>query len=194
MTRLGALTSGTDIDPWTRQKDFNAEIGIKAEIGHHFSSVAPVSQRIYGGGIYLYTDEVITNIIVCVEVAGAGTAPTNLKLGLWSSAATPVCLAVTADLAADTRWTASTSYKVCALTAPYTILASGLFYAAFWINGTFATTNLQLITSYGSGQFAAQIGSAKQRFGSVKTGATTMAVAETGTYAVSGSMPWLGVS
>ncbi len=192
-TRLGALASSLDVDQWTRAKDRAAAFGLKGEPLPPYAATGgvPTTQVVYGIADYFYVDEVVTNIVVSVTLAAAGTAPTSLKLGLWSSAATPVCLAVTADLASDARWT-FTGWKENALSSPYTILASGIHYLAFWINGVFATTNVQLAISAVSGTFGREIGANARRSASLKSPATTMAVSETGTYGILSNMPFLG--
>jgi hypothetical protein len=186
--RVSALSSAG-----VRDVDLATALGIIADSGPPVGGAVQTSQAVNFGAVYLYAGESIANIIVCVTTAGSGTAPTSLKLGLWSSAATPVCLAVTADLASDSRWT-SAGQKVCALTGAYSVVTSGIYYPCFWINGTFASTNVQIMTIVASGQFGGQIGSGARRSGALKTGATTMAVADTGTYALAGNSPWLAVS
>lgn len=155
-------------------------------------SFNPTSQLVHAIAHFLYKGEKITNVVAHVQTAAAGTAPTGLKLGIWSSAATPVCVAATADLAADARWT-SQSFKVNALTATYVVPSDGIYYAVFWMNGAFGTTNLGLTCANGSGQVGNAIGTGKQLGGSVKAAATTMSVSDTGTYGV-GVTPWLALN
>jgi hypothetical protein len=202
--QLGAAPSATtdaatknyvDTGLWSRAKDFYAAVGgtfspVFVPVGGNPQS----SQTIHGMAVYLYAGETVTNVICCVTIAGAGTAPTALKLGVWSSAATPVCLAVTADLATDSRWTSGTGWKVNALSSAYVVPSSGIYYLAFWINGAFATTNMSLSVSVPNLGPSQPIGSNPRMLGTLKTGATTMAVADTGTYGSTGSVTALGWS
>lgn len=178
-----------------RDRDLRAAIGIKSSVFPAYSAAGavPVSQTIYGVGCYLYAGETVTNIVSCVTTAAVGTAPTSLKLGLWSSATTPVCLAVTAELSGSANWT-STGWKNSALSSAYSVPSTGLYFAAFWINGVFGTTNLQIATGGVSGTFGGMATSGARRYGNVKTAATTMVAADTGAYGLSGTCPWLGVS
>jgi hypothetical protein len=178
----------------TRRPDYLAAIGGSfSPMQVASNSASPTSQSVSGVAVYLYANETVTNVLCGVVTAGAGTAPTALKLGVWSSAATPACLSVTSDLASDSRWTTQ-GWKVNALSSAYVVPTSGIYYLVFWINGTFATTNVSLATTAAGGYAGAPIGSNPRMFGSLKTSATTMAVSDTGTYAAAGGIPVLGWS
>jgi hypothetical protein len=182
----------TDLSAMGDGLEANARFGFLAKTGEPIGQAAITTQVVAAGGLLLHAGQVITNIIVCAQVAGIGAGvPTSLKLGLWSSAATPVCLAVTAELKDDARWL-SQGWKVCALTAPYTIPTTDIYYPCFWENGAF-TTPLQLVISHSPGAYNTPIGSGKRMATSLKT-TTTMAVSDTGTYAQAGSIPLLAVS
>jgi hypothetical protein len=192
-TTLGSVVSTTNVDPWTREGDRLAALGPIAHTGMIAGSGNPASQTVHGGGLYLYNGETVTNIVVFVQTAATGAAPTSLKLGLWSSAGTPVCLAVTAELNSDARWT-SQGYKVNALTAALPITSSALYYPVFWINGAFGGTNVALSNHYGgSGVVGGAISGFKQWGGSIKAGTATMAVNDTGTYGNAASF-WFAVT
>ncbi len=170
----------------SRLEDFAADTGIIAQPTLTLvTGAAAATQVIYGTGVHLYAGESITNIIVNVTTAGAGTTPTNLRLGLWNSAATPVCVANTPDIAATGSLT-SNGYKVTAISAgPYVVPASGLYYAAVWQNGAFGSTPVAFSVINQSGPQANTIVT-KAPFVQLKTGATTMAVGDTGTYGTGG--------
>ncbi len=152
------------------------------------------SGQMHAGAVYLFAGEVVANLGVDVQVAATGAAPTLIKLGLWTSAATPACVAVTADLSADTKWT-STGKKVFALTGSYTVPTSGIYYIAILKNGAFGGTDVSLgqatpaTVSSGS-----PVGSNPYSFTLFGTGKTNMAVADTATYATSGRPYWFMAS
>lgn len=195
MTTLGATGSAMNVDPWARQADLTTALGFIATSFPPFTATsvaALASQRNYASGLYLYAGETITNVCCCVTTAGAGTAPTSIKLGLWSSASPAVCLALTSNLAADARWT-SLGWKVNALTAPYSVTTSGLYYASLWTDGAFGTTPLQLAVGATDGAFGGPLGAGPYKNWQ-KSSIATLTVADTATYATGGNQPWLGVS
>jgi hypothetical protein len=188
-TPFGGLHSTLDVNPWTRYRDLLGALGVLSwPLGIPTSGAIPTSQAVLGLAHYLYRDEVVSNLSVPVQTAGAGTAPTAIKLGVWSSAATPACLAVTAELRADASWN-STGWKMFALASRLTIPSDGLYYGAFLQNGSFGTTNIQLAQAGVVAVVGNPIGSGRRLYGSLKTGATDMAVTDTGTYAQAGSVP-----
>lgn len=190
--RFGAITSSSDASPFTRQRDLDAALTVNTGPYAPIAAANPTSQNIYGLAHYLYSGETVTNIAVCVQTAASGAAPSNIKLGLWDSG-TPTCLAVTSDLASDSRWT-SQGWKVCALTSPYAITSDGVYYLAFWINGAFGGTNVSLVYVTASGPWGTAVGAGKRRAGTLKTGATSMAASDTGTYGQAGNVPLMGWS
>lgn len=197
MTRFGAITTGTNVDPWTRRKDFLAAMGLLAEPWPNDASAGTAAvaanQQIHAAAVYLYNGETVTNIIVCVTTAASGAAPSLIKLGLWSSAATPACLAVTADLKSDSRWT-STGYKVCALSSPYAVTSSGIYYPVYLQNGAFGGTNVQFKLGASLASPGAAIGSNPQFGGTLGTGKTSMDVNDTGAYSTTTANLWIAVS
>ena len=195
MAGISVTPQPSTLDPMRRRSDLWNALGVIAvsEPGlTNQGGVNPTSQTIVAGAIYLYAGQAITNIIVGVQTAGTSTAPTGIYLGLWDSASTPNCLAATANLAADARWT-SQGWKVNALSAAYTPTTSGIYYAAFLQNGAFAGTNLGVASSQGSGGTSATLVSARP-WTALGTGKTTMAALDTGTYSVAGSIPCFAVS
>ena len=176
-----------------REKDRLGALGILSSGGPMTSTLTPTSQSVHAYSHYLYAGETITNVIVAVQTAASGTAPSNIKLGLWNSLPSPVCIAVTPELASDARWT-SQGYKVCALTTPFVVATSGIYYGVFWQNGTFSVTNPILSGVLGGQGFVgASTGVGPPLGGALKTGATTMAVNDTGTYSAV-AMPWVSLS
>jgi hypothetical protein len=192
--KFGGVGENVVVDSWTRRRDFLAALGLislgqDAEVG-----AVQTSQTVYGSAFYLYPSETITNICACVQTAASGTAPTGIYLGLWQDVSgTPTCVAASANLGSDSRW-ASQGWKVCALSSPYTPGAAGIFYAAYLINGSFGTTNLQLAVNGALGPVGGAIGASLRRFGSIAAGATAMAAANTGTYGQAGSVPQFALS
>jgi hypothetical protein len=105
------------------------------------SGQVPATQTVYYTLIGLRAGDVITNIAVSVNTAASGTAPTSIFVGLYDSAGNRVALS--ANLKDDAKFT-STGQKAFALTAAYTVPSDGGYYCAFLIDGTFASTNVQL--------------------------------------------------
>lgn len=100
------------------------------------------SQGILGSAIYLQAGQVISNVVVGVAQAGAGTAPTTIRLGVANSSG--VMQAVTANVAGSANWTAGVANVSFPLTASWTVPASGLYYVLVYVSGGFTTTALQL--------------------------------------------------
>jgi hypothetical protein len=116
------------------------------------------SQTFYVVRIPLRAEDVVTNLIVGVTTAGAGAAPTLIKLGLLDK--TGKVLQQSANEAADSKWT-SLGFKAVAMAAPYAVTADDLYYAAFLINGVFGGTNIQFARTpvANTGGYFAAIGS-----------------------------------
>ncbi len=89
--------------------------------------------------LYLEAGDVVTNLTFCSATTAAGT-PTNWWFALYSTAATPALLAQTADQT-STAWAANTA-KTVALTAPYTVPTSGIYYASVMVKATTPPTLL----------------------------------------------------
>jgi hypothetical protein len=179
----------------SRRNDYLAATGFLALGVEPVSNAVPTSGTLFANGVYLYKGEVVTNIVVAVATAASGAAPTHIQASLWSSAATPVALAVSADDAANARWT-STGWKEVPLSAPYTVPADGLYYAAFCKIGAFGGTDLQLIT--GAANPGSGIGgttSGKRRAPTLGSGLANLnVVTDTGAYSGATSTPTIGVN
>lgn len=98
------------------------------------------TQLIYAVGIGLRSGQVVTNILLDVEVAGTSTAPTGFYVGLASSTA---MIEQSANLAASSALTTQ-AIGSFALAAPTTITADGIYYVMILMNGAFAGTAHQL--------------------------------------------------
>lgn len=161
-------------------------------------SITLTTQIVYGAGLYLLRGEVITGVAFVTAVAGTSTAPAGFKVGLWSSAATPVVLALSADAAADACLTTA-GPMLLPFTTPYTVPADGTYYPSAWENGAFAGTALKLsgVTGVVGQQGLGGAGAAAalpNRFTTALKTTATLAVLDTGTYANSGGVwPWLAV-
>lgn len=89
--------------------------------------------------IHLQAGDVITNLSFRSGATAAGT-PTNYWFALYSDAATPALIAQTADQT-STAWAANTT-KTLALSAPYTVPKSGIYWAAIMVTATTPPTLL----------------------------------------------------
>lgn len=119
------------------QLRLNAE-GILAESLNPNTSVAAQAYstgNVYGQLVGLRAGDVVSGIAVAVAVPATGTAPTVVRVGIANSAGT--MLAVSANVNA-TAFTAVGVQSV-ALTAPYTILASGAYFLVYIIVGAWGT-------------------------------------------------------
>jgi len=95
------------------------------------------SGTVYLCGINLPSGTLVSNITLC-SVGAAGT-PTHYQFGLYSgSQSAPSLLASSADQTA-TPWAANT-VKTLAMTAPYRITTPGVYYIAYLMVATTAST------------------------------------------------------
>lgn len=152
------------------------------------AGTAMTSQQVVGTIIGLRAGDVITNIVTNTAAAGTSTAPTNIFLGLYSLAGSR--LALTADLAASSNWTA-TGPSQSPLTVPYTVTADGGYYVAFLMNGAFAGTALQLFRGTNSLDPLKGVGAAAA-FAVNQTGQATLPVSAT--FTVVNPPFWFGVN
>lgn len=83
--------------------------------------------------IYLRAGDVVTNLTFISGATAAGT-PTNYWFALYSTAATPALIAQSADQL-TAAWAADT-VKTLALSAPYTVPVSGIYFAAVMVKAT----------------------------------------------------------
>jgi hypothetical protein len=98
---------------------------------------ALTTQVMTSAGIYLERGDLVTNLTFVSATTAAGT-PTNWWFALYSSAATPALIAQTADQT-STAWAANTA-KTVALSSPYRVTASGIYYAACMVKATTVPT------------------------------------------------------
>ena len=105
------------------------------------AGAVPTTTLLYADLVFLPAGVTVSNMVTAVSVAGAGTAPTLIKMGVYSVPGTFII--GTANVATDAMWL-STGQKVVPLTTPWTVLVAGSYYLVFLINGTFASTNIQL--------------------------------------------------
>jgi len=89
--------------------------------------------------IFLQAGDVVTNLSFRSGATAAGT-PTNYWFAIYSDAATPALLAQTADQT-STAWAANTT-KTLALSAPYTVPKTGIYWAAIMVTATTPPTLL----------------------------------------------------
>jgi hypothetical protein len=90
-------------------------------------------------GIYLEAGDVVTNLTFCSATTAAGT-PANWWFALYSTASTPALLGQTADQV-DAAWAANTP-KTLALATPYTVVTTGIHYAAIMVKASTPPTLL----------------------------------------------------
>lgn len=95
----------------------------------------------------LRVGEIVTNINVYVAGAAVGTPPTLVKAALMDK--TCKVLAATANNAANARWL-SIGVATIPLTAPFTITAEDVYYAAFLFTGAWGTTQPNYMGTIGS--------------------------------------------
>lgn len=104
-------------------------------------ALTPTSQTVYAAALWLPAGKKVSNINLGVTVVAAGTAPTGMYVGMCSQSQV---VAQSANLASNTGWTSS-GVKAFPLAASYTPTVSGIYYAFFLQNGTFGTTQPQLM-------------------------------------------------
>jgi hypothetical protein len=116
------------------------------------TQTAPTSQTIYAASLGLRAGQTVTNVVLDVEVASSGTAPTGFFVGIASKAATGVMLAQSSNLASGSFAVGLNNY---ALTAPWSVTATDLYFVVLLQNGAFSVTN----PSFGRGSGRAAVGS-----------------------------------
>lgn len=89
--------------------------------------------------ILLYAGDIVTNLSFTSGATAAGT-PTHWFFALYDTSATPALAGQSADQA-SAAWTASTT-KTLALSAPYTVTATGIHYASVLVTATTPPTLL----------------------------------------------------
>jgi hypothetical protein len=99
---------------------------------------------------------------------------------------------VSGDLSAAASWAAN--FNTQPLSPAYTVPVSGLYYAAFLVNGAWGGTNMTLTFQGSLMSLQNPVTGAKRRMPGLSTTATDMAVNDTGAYALASTSVWLGVS
>jgi hypothetical protein len=87
--------------------------------------------------LYLERGDTVTNLTFVSATTAAGT-PTNWWFALYDTASTPALIAQTADQT-STAWAANTA-KTLALSTPYKVTATGIYYAAVCVAATTVPT------------------------------------------------------
>lgn len=119
------------------------------------STVALSAQGVRATSLGLRAGDVVTNIIVCVQTAAAGTAGV-VTVGFYSAAS--ALLASSADVQASFT---STGQKTLAVSTPYTVPADGLFYAAILMSTAYGTTQPAIMSAGGAGGSVALAGKSR---------------------------------
>lgn len=124
-------------------------------LGANGGSVALAAQTMRVTLLGLRQGDVVTNIILAVNVAAAGTAGV-VNVGLYDSSLNRVALSgdVNASLTAI-------GLKSCALTSPYTVTADGAFYAAVLMTTAYGTTQPSLVSNNATGASGSLAGKPK---------------------------------
>lgn len=135
--------------------------------------------------IYLYAGQLVSNISISSATTAAGT-PTNYRFGLYSSGL--VKLAESANQTTS-AWAANT-VKTLAMTTPYRVSASGLYYIGYYMTATTVPTLKGNLGKTG-GQLA---GTAPILHGTSSTGLTTALPDPAGALTVQTWTFWAAVS
>lgn len=155
------------------------------------TQTAATSQTVYAVAIPLKAGQLATNIVLDVEVAAAGTAPTGFYVGLATSAG--VMLAQSGNLK-DSASLTNQGLREFALSAAYLVQTNGLYYVVFLQNGAFGTTNPSF--GRGTGRFLVNV-SGVYMAGTAGTGQTALpanGASMASTIGGTGVNYWAGVS
>lgn len=128
------------------------------------TTVPTLSGTLFMQAIYLTAGQLVSNIIVSSATTAAGT-PTGGRVGLYDSARN---LKATSADQTTTAWAANT-VKTLAMTTPYRVPTSGLYYIGFFMAATTIIT-MKGGTAKTGGQLASQV---PILHGSSTTGLTT---------------------
>lgn len=153
------------------------------------TQTAPGTQTIYVIAIPLKAGQIITNVVLDVEIAAVGTVPTSFFVGLCDS--TGKMLTQSANLNASASLTAQ-GLRDFAVTS-YTVQANGLYYVVFLKDGVFGTTDVSL--GRGGGRDLVN-GTGKRLSGTAGTGQTALPAnaANLAAFSGTGSLNyWAGV-
>lgn len=129
---------GPDLDYWLDGGAFVRKNMRRTDIAATDGNVAALTTQVMTSvAVYLEAGDVVTNLTFVSATTAAGT-PTNWWFALYSSAATPALLRQTADQT-STAWAANTA-KTVALSTPYAVPATGIYYAAVMVKATTVPT------------------------------------------------------
>ncbi len=129
---LGHLNA-SDPSTGTQFRRFNmARFGL-SDSGGDAGSVPLVTQVMTSVPLHLVAGDVVTNLTFHSGQTAAGT-PTNYWAALYDTAATPALIAQSADQL-TAAWAAFTA-KTLALSAPYTVAKTGVYWAALMVKAT----------------------------------------------------------
>lgn len=191
----GGDLANTYPNPTLRHQRFLAGLGITSEtyrITHGTGFAALTSQQIVCGLLALLEGDTVTNIILEVAIAAAGTSPTTMRIGLADSAG--VMLAVSANENAAATW--PTGFKAIAMGTPYPVTTSGVYYCCIIQNGAFGTTNPSWAQASSTApKTSSPIGSGKGAYKWQNTQTDLPIVGNSLTLIDGGGVfPWFGVS
>jgi len=118
------------------------------------------SNTMLSTAIWLPAGAVVTNLTF-VTGATAAAGPTHSFAALYSTASTPALLANSADATNTVVWAAETAYTY-AMSSPYTVTTSGVYYAALSITDGTTMPSLVGLGRAGAGASKAVITGNKQ--------------------------------
>lgn len=134
------------------------------------SSTAPTDGVLQLIRVRLAAAATVTNIVLCITVAGTSLTTGNNIAGLWTAAGTKI------DVTGDqtTTW-ASTGNKTMPLAGGAYSAAAGDYYIGFWANGTGTDPSFLRGTSTAAGNVG--LAAPNLRFATANTGLTNAASA-----------------
>lgn len=139
---------------------------IPREVCPEVNTTVAASGTLNMQAIYLTAGQLVSNITIYSATTAAGT-PTNYFFALYSSAASPALLAQSANQTTS-AWAANTG-KTLAMTTPYRVPTSGVYYIGYFMTATTVPT-LKGGTARTGGQLGA---AAPVIYGTSSTGLTT---------------------
>jgi hypothetical protein len=124
-------SSGPDVEFWLDGGVSLRKNLRRQECGGNLSALT--TEVMTSVATYLEKGDTVTNLTFVSATTAAGT-PAHWWFALYSNAATPALIAQTADQT-DTAWAANTA-KTVALSSPYTVTDTGIYYAAICVVAT----------------------------------------------------------
>ena len=98
------------------------------------STTAGISGTLYMAAIYLYAGQLVSNITI-TSGATLFTTPTNCFFGLYNNNPTAPSLLATSANATTTAWAANQT-RTLAMTTPYRVPTSGIYYVGTFVTAT----------------------------------------------------------